>query len=436
MSSESHASIIGRGCGELGPSLLLACLLVSAGCSSGDGDGSDGAGRPGGGDAGDSSGASGSGGSDPFDNSSGAGSGANSSGDGGMAGGGSADGGGNDDAGTTGGGTGPIDYVPQFPGAGTAADTAPLQGGELCDSTAGSAPPIPPAVTRCFFGPADTMNPAATIEQALECVDGHNTVHLRLTFDPNFNDNTFGANSIGWSPVRGHRFGDLVGSDHAELKLVGGNGAVAMQFKMDYIEADPSAPSGYATLGVHGGDGSVTVGDAAHVIDVSTSLDKNLNERGYSDYTVDSPATDESFTPNADTPEWDYRMVFEVWIDLEAFGDAGFAGAFIDYVHASPAKTSADTIEVMPEECPPPPCELPDGCEADNPCYDSDPDTFCDRSDRCYDHDAATLCDSSDPCADGDPDTFCGTSSPPPPPPEDPPAFCELYPTDPACTVE
>jgi hypothetical protein len=75
---------------------------------------------------------------------------------------------------------------------------------------------------------------------------------------------------------------------------------------------------------VSGGDGSVTIGDAAHVIGRSTSLDRNLNERGYDEYTVD-------------------------------------------------------------------------------------------------------------------PDTFCGTGSPPPPPPpseEDPPAYGELYPTDPACNVD
>ncbi|MGD8863170.1 MAG: hypothetical protein PVI30_24360 [Myxococcales bacterium] len=87
-------------------------------------------------------------------------------------------------------------YLPQFPGAGTAADTAPLQGGELCDSVSGDAPPIPPTVTRCFFGPGGG-DPAATIEQALECADDTNVLNLRLTFDPNFNDNTFGAGSIG-----------------------------------------------------------------------------------------------------------------------------------------------------------------------------------------------------------------------------------------------
>ncbi|MDH5675794.1 MAG: hypothetical protein OEZ06_26960 [Myxococcales bacterium] len=316
-------------------------------------------------------------------------------------------------------------YVPQFPGAGTAADTAPLEGGALCDAVGDDAPPIPPTVTRCFFGPAGG-DPAATIEQALECVEGSNTVHLRLTFDPGFNDNTYGDGSIGWSPKRGHRFGDLTGSDHAELVLVDGNGEIAMQFKIDYLTEDSSAPSGYASLGVTGGDGSVSIGDAAHVIDSATSLDKNLNERGYGDYIEHSPATDENYTANPDTPEWDYRMVFEVWIGLDAFGDAGFAGAFIDYVHASPSKQSSDTIEVMPEECPPPDCDDPNGCESDDPCLDGDPDTDCGED---------SPPDTSDPCFDGNPDTFCADGEPPPPP-DNAPAYCELYPTDPACNVD
>ena len=311
-------------------------------------------------------------------------------------------------------------YVPQFPGSGTAADTAPLQGGMLCDSGGGDAPPIPPTVTRCCFGP-EGEHPAATIEQALECAEGKNTVHLRLTFDPGFNDNTFGDGSIGWNPRRGHRFRDLTGSDHAELVLVDGNGEIAMQFKIDYLTEDDSAPSGYASLGVNGGDGEVSIGDPSHVIDHATSLDRNLNERGYSEYVEHSPATDEAYTPNPETPEWDYRLVFEIWIDLAAFGDAGFAGAFIDYVHASPAKRSSDTIEVEPDDCPP--CDDPEGCD---PCLDGDPDTVCGENDPPGQ-------DEDDPCWDGDPDTFCEGGEPPG---SGQPAFCDLYPTDPSCRVD
>jgi hypothetical protein len=88
------------------------------------------------------------------------------------------------------------------------------------------------------------------------------------------------------------------------------------------------------------------------VLAVATSLDRNLNGCGYCE-TQDSPATDESYAPNDTTPQWDYRMVYEVWIDADAFGDAGFGGLDIEYVHASPAKGSGDTVIVDPGPCPP-----------------------------------------------------------------------------------
>jgi hypothetical protein len=62
------------------------------------------------------------------------------------------------------------------------------------------------------LGPENKVNTAATIEQVLECVDDMTVLHLRLIFDPAFNDNTYGSGSIGWSPVRGHWFEDLVGN--------------------------------------------------------------------------------------------------------------------------------------------------------------------------------------------------------------------------------
>ena len=407
---------------------LLAGLVALGGCSKAR-------------EAGSGGGAADSGGGGGVSGSTGGSSGSNgNSGAGGGSGAGAS-------SGSGGGNTGP---VPMFPGAGTSTNAGPLPGGMVCDSVPGATLATVGNVTRCLFGPNNRTNPAATIEQVLECVDGATVLHLRLTFAPWFNDNTYGSESIGWSPVRGHRFPDLTGSDHAELVLIDGNGDVAMQFKMDYISRDDSAPSGYASLGVSGGDGSVEIGDEAHILDVSTSLDENLNDRGYSSYVVDSPATDEDFTPNPATPEWDYRVVFDVWIDLDAFGDAGFAGAFIDYVHASPSKSDDDTIETTPDECPPEwdPCldgnpdtycnEPPVGCydgdpitPCDDPCGDDMPDTYCDVGtppEGCYDGDPGTPCD--DPCGDDMPDTYCGGGEPPG---SDPPAYCERYPTDPAC---
>jgi len=276
----------------------------------------------------------------------------------------------------------PPTYSPNFPGAGTSGDDAPLTNGELCDYVALDGTPTPNEITKCFFGNGDPV-PAATLEQVLECVDGADSVHIRLTFNPGFVDNTYGEGSIGWSPKRGHTWRDLWKSDHAEILLTDASGHTVFQFKLDYVTADPSAPSGWASLGVSGGEGDVILGDAAWLLDWNTSIARNLNERGYGEYLVDSPATDADYTPNPETPEWDYRVVYEAWIDLSAFGDAGFGGAKIEHVHASPAKTPSDTIEVEEGECPPELCTDPDGCHEgpppppdEGPCS-LDPDAPC-----------------------------------------------------------
>jgi hypothetical protein len=177
----------------------------------------------------------------------------------------------------------------------------------------------------------------------------------------------------------GHTFKDLVGSDHAEIILTDANDAEVMRFKLDYLSVDAGRPSGYGSLGVTGGEGKVLLGNPAHVVRWDTSEAINLNERGYASYVVDSPATDADYTPNSATPEWDYRVVYEAWIDIDAFGAAGFGGANIEYVHASPAKSSSNTLEVEPGDCP---CSDPDGCHDDppppgNPCGSNDPDAVC-----------------------------------------------------------
>jgi hypothetical protein len=46
-------------------------------------------------------------------------------------------------------------------------------------------------------------------------------------------------------------------------------------------------------------------------------------------------------------------VVYEVWIDLGAFGGAGFGQAYINSVHASPSKVANNTVDVTPSPCPP-----------------------------------------------------------------------------------
>lgn len=245
----------------------------------------------------------------------------------------------------------------QFPGAGTSNAGQPLPSGMVCDSVAGEHNTrIVKPVLKCLLPPKGAM-PAATLEQVLECASGKDAVHLRLTFDPAFVDNTFGTGSIGWPHKRGHTFDkDLIKSDHAELMASDADGKEVVHFKLDYVSADPNAPSGYGSLGVRGGDGAMITGDPVWIVQWNTSISRNLNERGYKSYTVDSPATDDKYTPNPMAPEWDYRVVYEAWIDIAAFGSAGFGDATIESVHASPSKSGEDTVTVKPGKCPPPEC--------------------------------------------------------------------------------
>ncbi|HKY34757.1 MAG TPA: hypothetical protein VJN18_02355 [Polyangiaceae bacterium] len=223
---------------------------------------------------------------------------------------------------------------------------------------------VRPPVTLCFAGEGDLTpdDPAVVIEQVIEELNGVAYVHIRITFDPAFVDNTYGEGACcGWSEKRGHTFNkDLTNSDHTELLLTNGDAETVMHFKIDLITADPAADCGYATQGVTGGDGLVLVGNAEDVLAASTSLDRNINGCGYcqndacapsGDCTVDSPATDDNYTPNAGTPNWDYRQVYEVWISLDAFGASGFGQGYITYTHASPAK-GTDTLMVEPTPCP------------------------------------------------------------------------------------
>jgi hypothetical protein len=282
---------------------------------------------------------------------------------------------------------------PGYPGAGTGDDGMP-----------------PGTIMHCYYGEDDPDVPAATIEHVLETIEGVDSVHVRLTLDPRFVDNTYGVNSIGWGN-RGHTYKDLDRSDHAQLLMYDGDGNLAVDFAIDYITTDVS-------LGVTGGDGDVFTGDPALILDSSTSLHKNLNERGYGSYLQDSPVTDDDYTPDPAAPDWDYRVVYEAWIDLAAFGSAGFGNADVEYIHASPAKTADDTIIVDPDPCPPDwdpegDCNDPDGCDNDpndpNDPTCNDPDG-CDNTPTdpdCTDPDGCTSDpnDPTDPPADpgGDP---------------------------------
>ena len=269
------------------------------------------------------------------------------------------------------------DFEVGFPGDGNSGSGEALEPGispETADEcNANTTIDIVPVVidqeVTCFYGEGKPDVPAAAIEQVVEVVEDREWVHLRLTLDPAFVDNSYGETAIGWEDGKkpGHTFKDLVGSDHAEMLMYAADGNLSLHFKLDYISADPDSPSGYSTLGVSGGDGNMLVGDAGAILGAATSLNRNLNGCGL-EYVVDSPATDNQYTPAAGAENWDYRVVYEVWVDNGAFGSAGFGEAIIEHVHASPAKQKENTILVEPGECP----------ECDPSVEDCDPWEECD----------------------------------------------------------
>lgn len=125
-----------------------------------------------------------------------------------------------------------------------------------------------------------------------------------------------------------------------------------MHFKLDYVSETATAASGYASLGVSGGEGKLIVGQPEWILASATSIDRNLNACGLGSFLENSPQTDATYSPNANASDWDYRVAYEVWVSSEAFGNAGFGSALIANVHASPSKAAGDTTDVLPAPCP------------------------------------------------------------------------------------
>ena len=190
---------------------------------------------------------------------------------------------------------------------------------------------------------------AAAASIALDVNEGEHTITIRTIYAKTFCDNTYGDNAVTW-PGNNHTFNHLRGSDRVELALYNGDGNLALQFEVDYLDDEGQGPSGYGTGGVSEGDGDMIFGDEGDVLSVRTSLSENLNTYGYV-LLEDSPETDENYTPNADYPEWIFEVWYEVTVDLDAFGVSGFGFPEIVDLHASPSKTGNNSEPVEFAEC-------------------------------------------------------------------------------------
>lgn len=233
-------------------------------------------------------------------------------------------------------------------GAGAPPTPAPFWGGGA------SAQPLPGARVQCFCDPGPTnptpQLPSAIAELLVESLPGGEALHARLTLNPMYADNTYGANAVGW--MKGHAFKDLVGSDAAALGFHDEAGKAVLVFHLDYLGADKESAA-YHSLGTDGGDGRMVMGDPGAILRHTTSMSLNLNERGYGSFTTDSPRTDQNLTPDPAAPRWDFRVVYEAWVKTAIFGGGKLGFLNVPYLHVSPSKTGMNQTPLTPCACPP-----------------------------------------------------------------------------------
>jgi hypothetical protein len=222
--------------------------------------------------------------------------------------------------------------------------------------------------------------------------DAQGNVYVAFVTPLSINDNTYGANSIGWG-TKGHTFSNLTGSDKAHFDFYNAAGQAVLAFNLDYISATTATAnknSGYASLGVNGGDGGITsatglaglsggkkggsggIGQASSILAWGTSIDYNLNHvagngsstaagLGFSSFTTNSPATTAALNPDGtidyskpyadptNAHRWAYNISYEVEISASAFGASGFGSVLVPAAHNSPSKFGENTIVVVPE---------------------------------------------------------------------------------------
>ncbi len=197
----------------------------------------------------------------------------------------------------------------------------------------------------CLQGETDPTRVGAQILYWVNQAAG--TVTIRTTLARTFEDTAYGVNSkiTGW-PGGGRKFKQIVTSDNLELSLYDGAGRTAMRFAMDLLDVDPTAPSGYGTLGIAGGDGFIAAGNAGDVLQVRTSISENLNNLGWRDF-VNSPLVDRNYA-GIQEPRWDWDLWYEATVALSAFGDSGFGSPMVYALHSSPSKTGDQTPPLEP----------------------------------------------------------------------------------------
>lgn len=169
---------------------------------------------------------------------------------------------------------------------------------------------------------------------------------VELQMVQGYNDNTYGTSSDPLWGSKGHTLNDLLGSDKGEFKFTDGKGNTVLDFFVDYVSQVKSTgpvtiapgltvsyPSGYGTLGVLGGDGSVVSGNAANIKYMDTTITDDLNNPEF------NPKTHPGVLANSPkSPDWNNVNGYTVIISAAAFGANGFGTAQVMNLHDSPAR--------------------------------------------------------------------------------------------------
>jgi hypothetical protein len=213
-------------------------------------------------------------------------------------------------------------------------------------------------------------SPCGPLEhQLIVTVDGNGDVNVVFNQNTNVVDNSYGTNQVGWgsnAPTgKNHAFNDLVGSDKAQFVFFDANGTKVLDILVDYISAKSGTPSGYASLGVSGGEGKVNFPTQAQgapwVLSATTTLDENLNTLGLcaggncsgggTNLLQTSPPTQNSNSyviTNPTYASWNFVNGYKLKVAAAAFGAAGFGSMAVGEVHNSPPKCGPNAYIPVP----------------------------------------------------------------------------------------
>jgi VCBS repeat-containing protein len=201
----------------------------------------------------------------------------------------------------------------------------------------------------CYDGGSGMTNYRAQIDWERQT---NGDIKARATVGRNYTDNTYGVNKVGWGNKK-RDFKAVYLSDYGQLAFYDASGSKKIDFKIDLLSARTGTPSGYATLGVSGGDGAMVSGSASNIVSLDTSMNQNMNAFGYvttsSSHPLKSysPSTNTSYTPNATYPLWIWDVWYEATIKGSTFGASGFGTVTLRGLHASPPKADVSSWRLI-----------------------------------------------------------------------------------------